>query len=56
MVSPCSLRPKVPIENWGKNYTTVKLHSFLEYKPAASETVVPSNRYLMEGLAPKVVQ
>jgi putative transposase len=50
------LEAKVLIENWRKEYNTVRPHSSLGYKPPAPETIMPKNSYLMEGLTLKVVQ
>jgi putative transposase len=50
------LEAKVLIENWRRGYNTVRPHSSLGYKPPAPETVIPSNRYLIEGLTLNVVQ
>ena len=50
------LEAKVLIENWRRGYNTVRPHSSLGYKPPAPETVMPSSRYVVEGLTLKVAQ
>ena len=50
------LEAKVLIENWRREYNTIRPHSSLGYKPPAPETVMPNNRYLAGRLTLKVVQ
>jgi putative transposase len=49
------LEAKVLIENWRKEYNTIRPHSSLRYKPPALETVMP-NTNMAGGLTLKVVQ
>jgi len=50
------LEAKVLIENWRRNYNTIRPHSSLGYKPPVPEAVMPGKGYLMERLTLKVVQ
>ena len=50
------LEAKVLIENWRKEYNTIRPHSSLNYKPPAPETIMPNNKYLAGNLTLKVVQ
>ena len=50
------LEAKVLIENWRREYNTIRPHSSLGYKPLAPETVMPKNGYLPERLTLSVVQ
>jgi putative transposase len=47
---------KVLIENWRREYNTIRPHSSLGYKPPAPETVMPNKRYFTGRLPLKVVQ
>ena len=47
---------KVLIENWRKEYNTIRPHSSLGYKPPAPETLMPYDGYFMERLTLRVVQ
>ena len=50
------LEAKVLIENWRREYNTIRPHSSLGYKPPAPETIIPKNRYFPERLTLEVVQ
>jgi transposase InsO family protein len=50
------LEAKVLIENWRREYNTIRPHSSLGYKPPAPETVMPNNGYFRGRLTLKVVQ
>jgi len=50
------LEAKVLIENWRREYNTIRPHSSLGYKPPAPEAIMPSGKYLMGRLTLKVVQ
>ncbi len=50
------LEAKVLIENWRREYNTVRPHSSLGYKPPAPETVMPNNGYFRGRLTLEVVQ
>ena len=50
------LEAKVLIENWRKEYNTIRPHSSLGYKPPAPEAVMPNHRYSAGRLTLKVVQ
>jgi putative transposase len=50
------LEAKVLIENWGREYNTIRPHSSLGYKPPAPETIMPSNGHCIEGLTLRVAQ
>ena len=47
---------KVLIENWRREYNTIRPHSSLKYNPPAPEAIMPNNKYLMGRLTLKVVQ
>lgn len=47
---------KVLIQNWRKEYNTIRPHSSLKYKPPAPEAVMPYDGYVMERLTLNVVQ
>jgi putative transposase len=47
---------KVLIENWRREYNTIRPHSSLGYKPPAPEAVMPNKRYFAGRLPLKVVQ
>ncbi len=49
------LEAKVLIENWRREYNTIRPHSSLKYKPPAPEAIIPNNKY-MGRLTLKVVQ
>jgi putative transposase len=49
------LEAKVLIENWRKEYNTIRPHSSLRYKPPAPEAVMPTTT-MVGGLTWKVVQ
>ena len=49
------LEAKVLIENWRKEYNTIRPHSSMRYKPPAPEAVMP-NTNMVGGLTLKVVQ
>jgi transposase InsO family protein len=50
------LEAKVLIENWRREYNTIRPHSSLGYKPPAPEAIMPGGKYLMGRLTLKVVQ
>jgi transposase InsO family protein len=50
------LEAKVLIENWRREYNTIRPHSSLGYKPPAPEAIMSNNKYLMGRLTLKVVQ
>lgn len=50
------LEAKVLIENWRREYNTIRPHSSLRYKPPAPEAVMPYNGHLVKGLTLEVVQ
>ncbi len=50
------LEVKVLIENWRREYNTIRPHSSLGYKPPALEAIMPNSRYLGGRLTLKVVQ
>jgi transposase InsO family protein len=50
------LEAKVLIENWRREYNTIRPHSMLGYKPPAPEAIMPRKGYLGERLTLKVVQ
>jgi putative transposase len=50
------LEAKVLIENWRREYNTIRPHSSLGYKPPAPEPIMPGGKYLMGRLTLKVVQ
>jgi transposase InsO family protein len=50
------LEAKVLIENWRREYNTIRPHSSLKYNPPAPEAIMPNNKYLMGRLTLKVVQ
>jgi transposase InsO family protein len=50
------LEAKVLIENWRREYNTIRPRSSLGYKPPAPEAIMPGGKYLMGRLTLKVVQ
>jgi transposase InsO family protein len=50
------LEAKVLIENWRREYNTIRPHSSLAYKPPAPEAIMPGGKYLTGRLTLKVVQ
>jgi transposase InsO family protein len=51
------LEAKVLIENWGREYNTIRPHSSLGYKPPAPEAMLPCGENpLVEELTLEVVQ
>jgi transposase InsO family protein len=50
------LEAKVLIENWRREYNTIRPHSSLGYKPPAPEAIMPGGKYLTGRLTLKVVQ
>jgi putative transposase len=50
------LEAKVLVENWRREYNTIRPHSSLGYKPPAPEAIMPGGKYLMGRLTLKVVQ
>jgi transposase InsO family protein len=50
------LEARVLIENWRREYNTIRPHSSLGYKPPAPEAVMPKNGYFPERLTLEVVQ
>lgn len=50
------LEAKVLIENWRREYNTIRPHSSLGYKPPAPEAVMLNNSSLIGKLIPEVVQ
>jgi putative transposase len=50
------LEAKVLVENWRREYNTIRPHSSLGYKPPAPEEIMPGGKYLMGRLTLKVVQ
>jgi transposase InsO family protein len=50
------LEAKVLIENWRREYNTIRPHRSLGYKPPAPETVMPNNGYFRGRLTLEVVQ
>ena len=49
------LEAKVLIENWRREYNTIRPHSSLRYKPPAPETVMLNNGYFIGEFTPEVV-
>ena len=49
-------RMQVLIENWRREYNTIRPHRSLGYKPPAPETVMPNNGYFRGRLTLEVVQ
>ena len=37
-------KAQIIIENWRKHYSTKQLHSDLDHRPPAAETIVPMDR------------
>ena len=50
------LEAKVLIENWRREYNTIRPHSSLSYKPPAPEAVMPNNRLFKGRPTLEVVQ
>ncbi len=50
------LEAKVLIENWRREYNTIRPHSSLRYKPPAPEVIMLNNSSLIGKLIPEVVQ
>ena len=50
------LEAKVLIENWRREYNTIRPHSSLGYKPPAPEAVMPYNSHSVGRLTLEVVQ